>query len=67
MIKNIRLVLILLGLLVFITAKLVFAQVNPGMIKVKNQAYIHYMLLSNAVQQIISANKVEDTLQFKQP
>jgi hypothetical protein len=40
-------------------------KVQAFAIKGKNQAYIHYMLLSNAAQQIIGANMVKDIAKIK--
>ncbi|MFH1062020.1 MAG: hypothetical protein V1747_03945 [Candidatus Omnitrophota bacterium] len=50
-----------------ILSKFGHPKVQAFAIKAKNQAYIHYMLLSTAAQQIIAANKIKDISQIKQP
>lgn len=48
-----------------ILSKFGHPKVQAFAIKAKNQAYIHYMLLSNAAQEIIAANKIKDISQIK--
>ncbi|MBU1086522.1 MAG: hypothetical protein KKD05_03290 [Candidatus Omnitrophica bacterium] len=42
-------------------------KVQAFAIKAKNQAYVHYMLLSTAAQQLIAARQTADIAQINQP